>query len=406
MYWNKVETLSDRELKEIQLKRLKKLIKRVYTKSNFYKDKFDLINLLPKDIKSLDDIKKLPFTTKNDLRDNYPYNLFTAPMNKIIRLHSSSGTTGKPTIVGYTKKDIKNWDNIMARVLYMCDVREEDIVHNAYGYGLFTGGLGFHNGVEKINATIVPANTGYSDRQLMLLKDLKSTVLCCTPSYALHLSNLVEDKEKYCLKKGIFGAEAITKGLKEKIKEAWNIDYYEIYGLSEIIGPGVACSCKYSEDLHIFEDYFYPEIIDTKTNEVLDYGKEGELVLTTLKKEAIPLIRYKTGDITTLIKRKCKCGRTFIQMKPVFSRVDDMMIVNGVNVYPLQIQEILEDFSKIIKSYKINLDKSNSLSRLKIVIKMNKNIDINNLQNIEEFKKNLHIIFLNKLYINVDIEII
>ena len=407
MVYNKIEIARREEIEKVQLKRLKDTLNRVYALSPFYKKKFDEIGITPSDIKTLDDIKKLPFTKKQDLRDHYPFGLFTVPMDQIVRIHSSSGTTGKPTVVGYTVSDMDVWNEVMARVYTMAGVDANDIIHNAYGYGLFTGGLGFHEAAQKIGATVVPASGGFTDRQLMLMRDFGATVLACTPSFALHLAEIAKKsgpdyKDEYKLKCGIFGAEPVSQGLKEEVSNAWGIEYYETYGLSEIIGPGVSSSCKYSKLLHINEDHFYPEIIDPKTGEVLGEGERGELVITTLTKQALPIIRYRTGDITSLTYEPCKCGRTTVRMESVVGRADDMLIVNGVNVYPSQVEHIIADTDGLTLNYQIIADKKGYLDKLEIIIE----VDENNVLNIEEIKKNLEHSLLNNLYINTLVELV
>ena len=406
MVWNQIETAPREEIEKIQLKRLKETLQRVYSLNKFYKEEFEKREITPNSIKSLKDIQKLPFTTKKDLREHYPFGLFCVPMEQVVRIHSSSGTTGKPTVVGYTKADMDVWDEVMARVYYMCGVDSRDIVHNAYGYGLFTGGLGFHNGAAKIGATVVPASGGFTDRQLMLMRDFGATVLTATPSFALHLAEVASRagekfRDDYKLRVGIFGAEPTSKGLKEEVARAWGIEYFEVYGLSEIIGPGVSCSCNHSEGLHIFEDHFLAEIIDPKTGEVLEDGQEGELVITTLTKQALPLIRYRTGDITSLTKEPCSCGRTMVRMKSIVGRADDMLIVNGVNVYPSQVEHIIASTDGVSLNYQIVADKKGHLDKLEIMVEL-----IEEELNQDEIKKALEYNLLNHLYINAKVTLL
>ncbi len=410
MIWNEIETAKREDIEKVQLNRFKETLERVYTLTPFYREKFNEIKILPHDIKSLKDIEKLPFTKKQDLRDHYPFGLFTVPMEQILRIHSSSGTTGKPTVVGYTKADMNVWDEVMARVYTMAGVTSKDIVHNGYGYGLFTGGLGFHNGAEKIGATIIPASGGFTDRQLMLMRDFGATVLATTPSFALHLAEIAKKsgsnfKDEYKLKCGLFGAEPVSQGLKEEVSKVWGIDYHEIYGLSEIIGPGVASNCKYSKLLHINEDHFYPEIIDPKTGKVLKDGERGELVITSLTKQALPIIRYRTGDITSLTHEPCKCGRTNVRMESVVGRVDDMLIVNGVNVYPSQVEHVIANTEGITLNYQIVANKKGFLDRLEIIVETNDDID-NNIQELEKIKNSLQYSLLNNLYINTNVKLV
>lgn len=411
MIYNQVESASQEDLRALQAVRLKETCQRVYSLTPFYKDKFDKLNLTPNDIQTIDDIQKLPFTKKQDLRVHYPFGLFTVPMSEVIRIHSSSGTTGKPTVVGYTQTDMDIWDEVMARVFTMAGTTSEDMVHNAYGYGLFTGGLGLHNGAAKIKATVVPASGGFTHRQVMLMKDFGATVLASTPSFALHMAESAKEqgfdfKKDFKLKAGIFGAEPTSKGLKEEVSKTWGIDYHEIYGLSEIIGPGVSCSCKHSDLLHIFEDHFYPEIIDSKTGKVLPDGQRGELVITSLTKQALPIIRYKTGDITSLDRTPCKCGRTMVKMESIVGRADDMMIINGVNIYPSQVEHVISETSGLTLNYQIIIDKKGHLDKLDILIEMSDEIMIDSISEIEKIKKSIQQNILNNLYINANVKLV
>ncbi len=411
MIWNKIETAKREDIKKVQLLRLQDTLQRVYALTPFYKKKFDEIKILPNDIKSLNDISKLPFTRKQDLRNHYPFGLFTVPLSQVVRVHSSSGTTGKPTVVGYTKSDMDVWDEVMARVYTMAGVNANDIVHNGYGYGLFTGGLGFHNGAEKVGAAIIPASGGFTERQLMLMRDFGATVLASTPSFALHLAEVAKKsgsnfKDEYKLKCGLFGAEPVSDGLKDEVSKAWGIDYHETYGLSEIIGPGVSSNCKYSKLLHINEDHFYPEIIDPKTGEVLPEGEVGELVITTLTKQALPIIRYRTGDITSLDHSPCKCGRTLVRMKSIIGRSDDMLIVNGVNVYPSQVEHVIANTEGVTLNYQIVADKKGFLDKLEIQVEINDKVISDNIKELEKIKKDLQHSLLNHLYINANVKLV
>ncbi|HIP30893.1 MAG TPA: phenylacetate--CoA ligase family protein [Sulfurospirillum arcachonense] len=409
--WSKAETLPRLELEKLQTSRLKETIARVYGVVPFYQQKFKEMGIVPEDIKSIKDITKLPFTRKQDLRDNYPFGMFAVNQDAVVRIHSSSGTTGKPTVVGYTKSDMDVWNEVMARVFTMSGINSEDTVHNAYGYGLFTGGLGVHNGAETVGATVVPSSGGFTSRQLLLMKDFNSTVLTSTPSFALHMAETAK-KEGYDIKKdfklkcGIFGAEPTSVGLKEEVSRVWGIDYYEIYGLSEIIGPGVSNSCCESRDLHIFEDHFYPEIVDSKTGEVLPYGEKGELVITTLTKQALPIIRYRTGDITSLDLTPCKCGRTHVRMKSVMGRVDDMLIVNGVNIFPSQVEHVLSNISDITLNYQIIANKKGYLDSLEIMVEVTEEMPMDSIGALEKIQKNIQSELLNNLYINAKIRLV
>ena len=411
MIWNEIESARREDIETLQLSRLKDTVQRVYTLTPFYKEKFQEMGITPDDITSLEDIRKLPFTTKKDLRAHYPFGLFTVPMSEVVRVHSSSGTTGKPTVVGYTKADMEVWDEVMARVYTMAGATAEDIVHNGYGYGLFTGGLGFHNGAEKIGATVIPVSGGFTDRQLLLMKDFNATILAATPSFALHMAELAKKAgpdylKEYKLKAGVFGAEPTSKGLKQEVRDAWGIDYHEVYGLSEIIGPGVGSSCKSSDLLHIFEDHFYIEIIDPETGEAMPDGERGELVITPLTKQALPLLRYKTGDITSITKEPCKCGRTMLRMESIVGRADDMLIISGVNVYPSQIEHVIANSQGVTLNYQIIADKKGHLDKLEIHIEVSDEIMNDNLGEMEKIKKKIQADLLNNLYLNAVVKLV
>ncbi|MFQ6014030.1 MAG: phenylacetate--CoA ligase family protein [Anaerolineae bacterium] len=373
MFWNKeAETMSRKKLEALQLQRLQELVERVYKKVPFYKKVFDESGLKPGDIKSLEDLSKLPFTTKDDLRDNYPFGLFTVPLDDVVRIHASSGTTGKPTVGGYTRGDMDLWAEVMARTLAAGGVTAKDVVHNAYGYGLFTGGLGFALGSETIGATTVPISGGLTKRQLMLMEDFGATVLCCTPSYALVLAEAaaedgIDVRKRMKLRVGFFGAEPWSDKMREEIEAKWGLEAYDIYGLTEVIGPGVSIECEHHNGLHIFEDHFLAELIDPDTGERLPYGEEGELVFTTLTKEAIPVIRYRTKDRVRLDAEPCPCGRTLARMSKVTGRTDDMLIIRGVNVFPSQIESALLRVDGLAPQYLIFVDRpKDKLDRLEI----------------------------------------
>ena len=375
MTYSKNESLSKDELETLQLQRLKETLERVYNLVPFYKEKFNALNIKPTDIKSLKDISKLPFTKKQDLRDNYPYGLFAVDMDQVVRIHSSSGTTGKPTVVGYTEHDMDVWSEVMARVFTMGGLTSRDILQNSTGYGLFTGGLGFHTAAERMKMAVIPSSTGFTSRQLLLLKDFKATAITGTPSFALHMAEKAKSegydiKKDFNLKVGFFGAEPASEGLKNEIAKVWGIEYVEVYGLSEIIGPGVASSCRHSHLLHINEDHFYPEIIDPKTLKVLPEGQRGELVVTSLTKQALPIIRYRTGDITSLTRIPCKCGRTLARIESIVGRADDMLVINGVNVFPSQIEHVLSLIEGITLNYQIIAHKKGYLDKLQIDIEV------------------------------------
>ena len=411
MIWNTVESASREAIEAIQLKRLQETARRVYAINPFYKEKFEERGITPEDIRSLEDLQRLPFTRKQDLRNHYPFGLFCVPMSEVVRIHSSSGTTGKPTVVGYNAHDMEVWNEVMARVYTMSGVGAEDVVHNAYGYGLFTGGLGFHYGAEKVGATVVPASGGFTDRQLMLMRDFGATVLACTPSFALHLAEVAakagsEFRKDYKLKVGIFGAEPTSEGLKKEVAKAWGIEYREVYGLSEIIGPGVSCSCSHSDRLHLFEDHFLAEIIDPETGEVLPEGERGELVITTLTKQALPIIRYRTGDITSLTKEPCGCGRTMVRMESIVGRADDMLIVNGVNVYPSQVEHVIANAEGVTLNYQIIAEKKGHLDKLEIMVEVSEEIMTDNVGELERIRKEIQASLLNNLYINADVKLV
>ena len=387
-----METLPREDLEKLQLTRLKALVERVYHNVPFYRKKLDEAGMHPSDVKSLKDLRKLPFTLKQDMRDNYPYGLFAVPKDNVVRIHASSGTTGKATVVGYTQRDVDNWAELVARSLMASGATCTDTVHNAYGYGLFTGGLGAHYGAERLGATIVPMSGGGTKRQVLLLRDFEPTLICCTPSYMLVLIEAAEaagiDLRKLPLKTGVFGAEPWTDEMRHEIEERAGITAMDIYGLSEIMGPGVANSCKEAQDgLHMWEDHFLPEIIDPETGEVLPPGETGELVITTLTKEGQPLIRYRTRDITSLNYVPCKCGRTHVRMQRVTGRSDDMLIIRGVNVFPSQIESILLEAEGTAPHYQIIVEREGNLDTVEVRVEVDENYftdEIKGLQRIEK----------------------
>ena len=379
MIWNEpIETASRDELKKIQNERFVKMIERMYFNVPFYRKQFQELGLKPSDIKSIDQLKDLPFTNKTDLRDNYPFGLFTVPQSDIVRLHASSGTTGKPTVVGYTHSDISIWSEVVARSLSMANVTKNDIIQIAYGYGLFTGGLGVHYGAEKVGASVIPISGGNTQKQLQLMQDFGSTVIACTPSYAAFLGESIQKgevgKNKIKLKTGIFGAEPWTNELRSQVEEMLGLKAFDIYGLSEIIGPGVSMECEHHCGMHIFEDHFIPEIIDPITLEVLPYGEIGELVFTTITKEAMPLLRYRTRDLTRLYIDKCKCGRTLVRMEKCLGRSDDMLIIRGVNVFPSQVEAALLEVSNTTPHYQLVVNRVGNLDTLEINIEVDEQL--------------------------------
>ena len=374
MIWNeKMETMSREEMRALQSERLVATVKRVYENVPAYRAKMDAIGLKPEDIKSVDDLKKLPFTTKADLRDNYPFGLFAVPQDDIVRVHASSGTTGKPTVVGYTAKDIEMWAECVARCMTMAGITKKDIIQVAYGYGLFTGGLGAHYGAEYIGATTVPMGTGNTQKLVTLMKDFGATAIACTPSYLLHISEVLKENgevENLKLKAAICGAEPWTEEMRLQIERNLHIHAHDIYGLSEVMGPGVACDCEYHEGLHVCEDYFIPEIISPTTLEPVADGETGELVFTTISKEGLPLIRYRTRDLTSISYGKCKCGRTTCRISRFKGRSDDMLIIRGVNVFPSQVEEALLSIDGVSPHYHIIVDRVNNLDTLEIMVEV------------------------------------
>ena len=385
------ETLPREALEALQRKRLQRVVERVYHTVGFYRRLLDEAGVIPDDIKTLHDIQKLPFTTKQDLRDNYPFGMFAVPMSNIVRLHASSGTTGKATVVGYTKRDIDTWSRLMARSFVAAGLTKNDIIHNAYGYGLFTGGLGAHYGAEMLGASVIPISGGNTKRQIMILQDFGPTAICCTPSYALYLAEQGEeigvDMTSLNLRVGVLGAEPWSETMRQEIENKLNIKALDIYGLSEVIGPGVAMECEEGRNgLHVFEDHFIVETIDPITGEVVPNGEEGELVFTTLTKEAFPLIRYRTGDMSRLMKEPCRCGRTVARMARISGRSDDMLIIRGVNVFPSQIENVLLAIEGLEPHYQLIVDREGTLDTLEIQVEISETIfsdEIRTLQKIE-----------------------
>jgi len=393
IYNEEFETLPREVLESLQLKRLKQVVQRVYHTVGFYRRIFDEAGVTPDDIKTLDDLKRFPFTTKQDLRDNYPFGLFAVPMSSIVRLHASSGTTGRSTVVGYTKRDIDTWSELMARCFVAAGLTKNDIIHNAYGYGLFTGGLGAHYGAERLGASVIPMSGGNTKRQIMILQDFGPTAICCTPSYALNLAEQGKamgiDMKSLKLRVGIFGAEPWSEKMCREIENAFNITALNIFGLSEIMGPGVAMECvEGRHGMHIFEDHFLVETINPETGEVLPPGEKGELVFTTITKEAFPLIRYRTRDLSCLFTEPCRCGRTLHRMDRVMGRSDDMLIIRGVNVFPSQIEAILLAIEGVEPHYQLIVERAGNLDTLEIQVEVGEQIFSNSdevkvLQNME-----------------------
>lgn len=389
-YWNKpVETMDRGALEHLQLERLQETVRRVYQNVPVYRERMQQAGVTPEDIKTLADIRKLPFTQKTDLRDNYPYGLFAAPQDEIVRIHASSGTTGKPIVAGYTQHDIQVWSEVVARCLGCAHVSREDTVQVSYGYGLFTGGLGLHYGVERIGAKVIPTSAGNTQRQLMLMEDLGSTAIACTPSYALMLAETIRDsnfdRERLNLKTGIFGAEPWTDGMRDEIENLLNIKALDIYGLTETIGPGVAMECMEAhEGLHMWEDHFMFEILDPETDEPMPDGEIGELVITTITKEGMPTIRYRTHDLTSVIPEPCVCGRTHRRIRRLRGRTDDMLIIRGVNIFPSQVEAAIMGISGIAPRYMLVVDRVNNLDVLEVQVELSPELQFDEVRNIEQ----------------------
>lgn len=385
------ETMPREALEAIQIRRLQATLERAYASVPFYRKNFKDAGFMPADIKTLDDLKRIPFTTKQDLRDNYPFNMFAVPMSNVVRIHASSGTTGQPTVVGYTLRDVDTWAELMARSLVAGGASNEDIIHNAYGYGLFTGGLGVHYGAEKLGASIIPVSGGNTKRQIVIMKDFGPTILTATPSYTLHLAEVAAEMgvsfKDLKFKFGIFGAEPWSESMRKEIENKLNIVAVDIYGLSEVMGPGVAIECHEAKaGLHVFEDHFIPEIIDPSTGETLPYGESGELVFTSITKEAFPVIRYRTRDITSLNPEPCICGRTHVRMDRVSGRTDDMLIIRGVNVFPSQIESVLMQIDEVEPHYQLVVDRADNLDTLTVKVEVNERLfsdEVKLLQDLE-----------------------
>lgn len=392
MIWNKEAECMSREDKEsLQLERLKEIVSTAYEKVPYYQERFKKAGIRPEDIQSLGDLEKLPFTTKTDLRDAYPFGMFAVPEEDIVEVHTSSGTTGKPTVSGYTRKDLEIWGEVMARALNMALAEKSDRIQNCYGYGLFTGGLGVHYGAQQVGATVIPISAGNTQRQVEILQDFKTSVITCTPSYALYLGEVLEkqgvDIKDLNLKSGVFGAEMWTEEMRDEIEKRLGLIALNIYGLTEIIGPGVAQECPEKRGLHIFEDHFYPEIIDPKTREVLGEGKKGELVLTTLTREGMPIIRFRTKDITALRYEKCGCGRTMVRMDRITGRTDDMLKIRGVIVFPSQIERALLKIEGLDPHYQIIVTRPHHLDELEVQVEASPILFSDEVKHVEEVKK-------------------
>ncbi len=394
-YWNKeVECMHEDELRKLQGERLRETVTRAYNNVPLYRKKFDSIGLSPNDIQTIDDISKIPFTTKEDFRENYPFGMFAVPLDQVVRIHASSGTTGKQTVVGYTRNDIEVWAEVMARTLGAGGTVRGDVVQNAYGYGLFTGGLGAHYGAERIGASVVPISGGNTVRQLQLMQDFGSTVLCCTPSYAVLLAEAAAEQginaAALPLKAGFFGAEPWSDVMRQEIENKLGIDALDIYGLSEVIGPGVSYECMEKSGLHVAEDHFFPEIIDPATGESLPAGAKGELVFTSLTKEALPLLRYRTRDVTFINDSLCECGRVFCRMSRVLGRTDDMLIIRGVNVFPSQIEAVLVGVEGTEPHYAIVVDRElGRMDQLEIWVEVSPDMVSDEVRRMESIERKI-----------------
>jgi len=411
MIWNReAECMAREEMEEIQLKRLQAVVKRAYENVNYYKKAFEEAGVYPEDIQNLKDIEKLPFTSKTDLRDAYPFGMFAVSPNDIVEVHTTSGTTGKPTVSGYTQKDIEIWSEVMARALTMAGGDKTDRIQNCYGYGLFTGGLGVHYGAQKIGATVIPISAGNTMRQVEIMQDFESTILTCTPSYAMYLAEVLENQgvtwDKLKLKAGVFGAEMWTEEMRAEIEKRLNISALNIYGLTEIIGPGVAQECLVKEGLHIFDDHFYPEIINPDTRQAQPAGGKGELVLTTLTREGMPVIRFRTRDITTLRYGECGCGRTHVKMDRITGRSDDMLKIRGVIVFPSQIERALLKIEGLEPQYQIIVSRPHQLDELEVQVETSPALFSDEVKYVEEVKKNIETHIHDEIGLRVNVSLV
>lgn len=409
-YQPDIETMSREDLEALQLERLQALVKRVYQKIPFYKESFDKAGINPEDIKSLADLTKLPFTVKQDMRDAYPFGLFAVPRKDVVRVHCSSGTTGTATVVGYTQKDLENWGDCFARALYGAGCGPDSTLQIAYGYGLFTGGLGAHNGGERAGCTVLPMSTGNTKRQVRLMKDFDVDCLCCTPSYALNIAEVAQEEgydiHEFPIHAGILGAEPCSEATRAEIEQKMGIQVYDIYGLSEVMGPGVACECEKQHGLHVCEDQFIIEILDPKTLQPVPDGEWGEVVFTTLCKECSPLVRYRTRDISRILVGECECGRTFRRMDRIAGRTDDMMILRGVNVFPSQIEEEIVSFPEIAPQYQLILTTKGTLDHAELCVETVPEFPFDEIRRLEKLKKDLQKALKENLQIAVDVKIV
>ena len=410
MIWNETkECMSRDEIHKLQSARLVKMVDRVYHSVEFYRKKMQQIGLEPGDITSIDDLNKLPFTTKNDLRDNYPFGLFAVPQSEVVRIHASSGTTGKATVVGYTRKDIDLWQECVARVLAMAGIGPQDKIQVAYGYGLFTGGLGLHYGAENLGATVIPMSTGNTQKLITMMQDFGATAIACTPSYLLHIAETLEEAGQIGniqLKAAICGAEPWTENMRKEIEAKLHINAYDIYGLSEILGPGVAADCEYHKGLHVYEDHFVPEIINPETLEPCKEGEVGELVFTTITKEALPLFRYRTKDLTSITYDKCECGRTLARIDRFKGRSDDMLIIRGVNVFPSQVEAALLEIAETSPHYLLIVDRVNNLDTLEVQVEVEERFFSDEIKQLESLTKKITYVLQSALGLAVKVKLV
>jgi phenylacetate-CoA ligase len=411
MIWNeKIECASRDEMTHIQSENLIKTVQRIYHNIPSYRAKMQEKGLLPGDIKSVEDLSKLPFTNKSDLRDNYPFGMFSVPMSEIVRVHASSGTTGKPTVVGYTRNDLQMWAEVVTRALCMAGVHKDDIVQIAYGYGLFTGGLGLHYGTENLGATVIPISGGNTKKQIQLMQDFGTSVIACTPSYALFMAEIMEEMgiapDSLNLRGGIFGAEPWSENMRREIESKLKLKAIDIYGLSEVVGPGVSCECEQQAGMHVNEDHFIPEIIDPETLEPVPKGELGELVFSTVTKEGIPILRYRTRDLTRLNYQKCTCGRTLVRMEKCTGRSDDMLIIRGVNVFPSQIESVLLEMSETEPHYQLIVEREGTLDVMKLLVEVQEQFFSDEIRELEALRKKITANIQGTLGISVDVKLV
>jgi len=410
IYNEKAECMSVKEKEELQLKRLQVVVKRAYENVPYYRQRLDEAGVSPEDIQTLKDLEKIPFTTKSDLRDAYPFGMFAVSTDDIVEIHTTSGTTGKPTVSGYTEKDLEIWGEVVARALSMAHATKKDIVQNCYGYGLFTGGLGVHYGGQKIGCTVIPISAGNTQRQIEVIQDFKSTIITCTPSYAMYLAEVLEreeiPKEDIKLKAGVFGAEMWTEEMRAEIERRLNVSALNIYGLTEIIGPGVAQECMEKNGLHIFDDHFYPEVVDPQTLETLPEGEKGELVLTTLTREGMPVLRFRTRDITALRSGECGCGRTHVKMDRITGRSDDMLKIRGVIVFPSQIERALLKIPGMEPHYQIIASRPQHLDELEVQVETSPALFSDEVKHVEEVKRSIEKHIHDEIGLRVNVSLV